>query len=333
MDRLTIRLRWPLVIALFAMCAWFDADTLAAGQVEDEMSERTEPPQARVEQAAGTRSARWFAQAPGGPMTGVALVVHGLNLNPDRMINIIRTLNASGIGALRVSLQGHGDNFTPIDGMDQAEARMEAFKAVSYHKWAGDLLPAYRHIRQLSSRKELPLFLVADSYGALLALALILTEADVQFDRMVLFAPALSMRSRNHIIRLLSPFPKWVWPSFAPKFYRANRGTPQAAYQVVFETLERFEGALGPKINIPTLVFIDPKDELISYPGLRKLKEKQKLDQWRFHHITKDRPTATTRIHHLIITPAAVGRSTWREMTQRMLDHFQIDGPLRMPYR
>lgn len=254
-------------------------------------------------------------------MTGVALVVHGLNLNPDRMVNIIRTLNSGGIGVLQVSLLGHGGNFTPIAGMDQAEARMEAFKSVSYEKWAGDLLAACRWVDQLSGQVELPLFLVADSYGALLALELMLTEADVQFDRMVLFAPALSMRGRNHIIRLLNPFPGWVWPSFAPEFYRANRGTPQAAYQVIFNTLERFEKSLGPKINVPTLVFIDPKDELISYKGLRALKEKQKLDQWRFHHITKDKPTATTRIHHLIITPAAVGQTTWLEMTKGMLKH------------
>ena len=267
------------------------------------------------------RSMRWFEKAPDTAARGVALVVHGLNLNPDRMVNLIRVLNTSGIGAMRLSLAGHGDNFQPVPGLDPAEARMETFKTVSYRMWSQDFLQAYRKARQLKHELRVPLFLVADSYGALLALALTLSEPDVDFDRMILFAPAISLKKRNFIVRLLSPFPRLVIPSFSPGFYRANRGTPQAAYAVVFETLARFETSIGPKINIATLVFIDPGDELVSFDGLRQLVRKHRLDRWRIHRLTKDQENAATKIHHLIIDPASVGQSTWNRMVRAMLSH------------
>ena len=277
---------------------------------------------AQLEAGTGSdRKMRWFDKAPDSNLKGIALVVHGLNLNPDRMVNLIRVLNTMGIGAMQLSLRGHGDNFDPVPDMEHADARMEAFKTVSHQIWAEDFLQAYQETSQLKRELEVPLFLIADSFGALLALDLSLNESDVEFDRMVLFAPALSMNGRNFIIRLLSPFPRFVIPSLSPKFYKANRGTPQAAYAVVFDTLARFERSVGQKINIPTLVFIDPRDELVSYLGLRAMIKQHKLDRWRVVRIDKDETTAATGIHHLIIDPASVGQSTWNRMAQAMKSH------------
>jgi pimeloyl-ACP methyl ester carboxylesterase len=277
-----------------------------------------------AEPAAATgphRSTQWFEKAPATDARGVALVVHGLNLNPDRMVNLIRVLNTNGVGALRLSLTGHGDNFMPVPGLDPDEARMETFKTVSHRIWSEDFMAAYRKSLQLKHQLKGPLFLVADSYGALLALEVSLNVPEVRFDRMVLFAPAVSLHKRNSIVRLLSPFPRLVIPSFSPGFYQANRGTPLAAYAVVFDTLARFQKSIGPKINIATLVFIDPEDELVSFEGLRQLVRKHQLDRWRIHRVTKEKGRAATRIHHLIIDPASVGQSTWNQMARAMLSH------------
>ena len=267
------------------------------------------------------RSMRWFDKAPDSNLNGIALVVHGLNLNPDRMVNLIRVLNTMGIGAVQLSLKGHGDNFDPVPGMEEADARMEAFKTVSHQIWADDFLQAYHQTSQLKHELKVPLFLIADSFGALLALDLSLNESDVEFDRMVLFAPAVSLHGRNFIIRLLSPFPRFVVPSLSPKFYKANRGTPQVAYSVVFDTLARFERSVGQKINIPTLVFIDPKDELVSYLELRAMIKQHKLNRWRVFRIDKDKTTSATGIHHLIIDPASVGQANWNRMVRAMKSH------------
>jgi pimeloyl-ACP methyl ester carboxylesterase len=277
---------------------------------------------AELEATAGSdRSMRWFEKAPGSNAKGVALVVHGLNLNPDRMVNLIRALNTSGISAMRLSLRGHGDNFETVPGMELADARMEAFKTVSQRIWSEEFLQAYQKTRQLQRTLEVPLFLIADSFGALLALELSLNAPDVEFDRTVLFAPALSLHKRTSILRLLSPFPRFVLPSLSPKFYIANRGTPLAAYAVVFDTLARFEASLGPKINLPTLVFIDPEDELVSFEGLRTMIKQHQLNRWRIHQVSKDKKSAATKIHHLIIDPASVGQPAWDRMVKAMQSH------------
>ena len=65
----------------------------------------------------------------------------------------------------------------------------------------------------------------------------------------------------------------------------AHSRTPIAAYNALFETLDHFESHLGPRLNLPTLVVMDPGDELVSLGGIRKLAETHNLDQWRFHPV------------------------------------------------
>ena len=55
-------------------------------------------------------STRWFYSDTPGELRGVALVIHGLNLRPDRMQPIISKLTKSGIDVLGLSLRGHGEN-------------------------------------------------------------------------------------------------------------------------------------------------------------------------------------------------------------------------------
>jgi len=73
-------------------------------------------------------SAHWYLKSPLKRRRGVALVVHGLNLKPERMGPIIRDLNKAGIDALNVSLHGHGDNYVYRDGRDPKEARLDSLR-------------------------------------------------------------------------------------------------------------------------------------------------------------------------------------------------------------
>jgi len=67
----------------------------------------------------------------------------------------------------------------------------------------------------------------------------------IKFDKIVLFAPALKMRNRNYLLKTMSPFPGLVVPSFGPEAYRANKGTPIAAYNALFEAAKHFEKNLA----------------------------------------------------------------------------------------
>ena len=51
----------------------------------------------------------WFPSQTAAPPNGVALVIHGLNVRPDRMQPLIDCLNEAGIDCLSLALHGHGD--------------------------------------------------------------------------------------------------------------------------------------------------------------------------------------------------------------------------------
>ena len=56
-------------------------------------------------------STQWHKIKRTKKVKGVALVVHGLNLKPERMQSIITELNDAGIDVLNLSLRGHGNNY------------------------------------------------------------------------------------------------------------------------------------------------------------------------------------------------------------------------------
>jgi pimeloyl-ACP methyl ester carboxylesterase len=269
----------------------------------------------------------WYRRSSTEKLRGVALVIHGLNLNPARMAAVITTLNNVGIDALRLSLRGHGDNFRQREGLDVNQSRLEDFKGVSYPVWLQETLKGHEEARSRARETGVPLFLIGFSYGGLIGLDLLTARPDTAFERSVLFAPALSLNGWDYTIRLLSPFPRLVIPALAPAEYLANPGTPMAAYNVLFETLGHFESHASPKINIPTLVVMDPGDELVSLRGIKRLAEAHHLGQWQFHPVRSGRSLLKGMLRHIVIDEAAVGGQAWAEITKGMIAHLLQNRP------
>ncbi len=271
--------------------------------------------------SAGNQSIRWFHRNATRGLRGIALVIHGLNLRPDKMESIIEILTGSGVDALNLSLRGHGENYSRQAGMGDAQTRLKAFKSVSYELWRDETYAAYKIAKRRSIQKNAPLFFVGFSFGALMGVDLLACMPEVQFDRMVLFAPGLQIHSRYQIVRILSSFPGLTIPSFSIKSYRANEGTPVAAYTALLDSLEHLDKNLSPKINVPAVIFIDPRDEFVSFNELKKWVEHEKLDQWIFHIVNKDTTGKLGKIHHIIIDEASTGKDVWGEMVDVMVGH------------
>jgi hypothetical protein len=90
------------------------------------------------------------------------------------------------------------------------------------------------------------------------------------------------------------------------------------------------ENNLNPKINTPTVVFIDEEDELISFSGLQNMIQDQNLDQWNIHPVKKDKSATKIKMHHLIIDAASVGKKMWQGIVDITIRHFlgpQATGP------
>ena len=269
-------------------------------------------------------SMQWFYSDTPGELKGVALVIHGLNLRPDKMQPIISELNGSGIDVLGLSLRGHGDNYSHNKGIDEDQARLESFKNVSYQVWMNEAYLAYLQLKERGVQKRVPLFLTAFSLGGLIGLELFASNPDVRFDKQVLFAPAIRLHATIYLERLLAPFPRLVIPSMAPESYLANtKGTPIAAYNALFDGLEQFNQHADHRLNVPTLVFIDERDEFIPVKKLQKLLKEKNWNQWQLYIVEKDNTARKDSFNHHITDAASTGKTVWRDMMKAVVKHLQ----------
>ncbi|WP_220128791.1 carboxylesterase [Bdellovibrio sp. KM01] len=262
----------------------------------------------------GSDSRTLWRMSPYQPARGVALVVHGLNNNPARMMSIENVLRENRIDVLRLSLSGHNNN-------------LNIFKHVTAEMWERDALRAYCQANERADRYGMPIYYVGYSLGGVIGVTLSSKYKQVHFDKMVLFAPAVAIRRTAFIMRILSTMnPFTIIPNlFNRENYFANStGTPVSAYRATFE-LANFANRHPNRqaINVPTLLFIDPLDELVSPSGIRSFIANYRLDKWKTFVVHK-RPFSWQSIfHHLLIDAASVGQRRWYEMKNAMIDHLE----------
>lgn len=259
--------------------------------------------------------------ATGAPR-GVALVIHGLNLKPERMLPLVDELHGWGITAVLCTLRGHGENYAPLADSTPEVARLATLRQVSYTGWRAEVMAAYKAAAALAHPTAAPLFLVAFSLGALLGCELVATTPTVRFDRMVLLAPALALRPHSHLPTLLGRWPALTLRSFAPRAYRCNPATPMAAYSALRTALVSLQRhANAATLNVPTLVLIDSQDELVSLRQMQRWVQRLHLTQWRFSLVTKTGHHPELRFHHLLLDADCVGPAMWQTMLAQIQDH------------
>jgi esterase/lipase len=263
----------------------------------------------------------WIKSIHPDRIDGIALVIHGLNLKPDKMEPIIALLTHSCIDVLNLSLRGHGKNYVQTAIVDGSEARIETFKTVSYNLWIKETYLAYGLAEKRSREKQVPLFLVGFSLGGLMGTTLFTSYPDVYFNRMVLLAPAIYIHKIYYLAKLLSPFSRLVIPSFLMGSYCSNWGTPMAAYNALFEGIEHFNKNMAQKLNVPTAIFIDKQDELVSYRRLQRIIKNRGLHHWKLHPVKRYIKGAKEKMHHLIIDESSIGKEAWNEMRGNIIHH------------
>jgi len=268
---------------------------------------------------------KWYAPPGDSKIAGYALVIHGLNLKPEKMAAIINVLALANIKVLLLSLSGHGDNYIPVDGKNQSASRIDTLKQVSYEVWKNETLLAYQCVKAAAAPQQLPIYFVGYSLGGLLGCDLLVATANVRFDKMVLFAPAIKMRTFSFLRKLLSPVAGIIIPSATPQPYRSNEGTPIAGYLAMLQAAAHFRKFNNRRLNVPTLIFIDKQDELISYSDLKTDIVKMKLDRWHLCCIKKDAPEKRKFYHHLIIDAESIGINAWERLRNSLVEHLKTE--------
>jgi esterase/lipase len=269
-------------------------------------------------------SSQWLKITGTKKIKGVALVVHGLNLKPERMQSIITELNATGIDVLNLSLRGHGNNYLKNNNLSVDDARLESFRTATYDLWLEEMYDAYLKVRKRADNKNVPVFFVGYSIGALMGCDLMLLHPDVFYDRMIFFAPALNVTMESYLLKALMPFPNVIIDSLSPTYYRSNKGTPMAAYKALFEAIDNFNNNVNDKLNKPTLIFIDEKDEFVSCSKLNKIITQLNLDHWKIEIVRKDNNVGEKVSHHLMIDKESVGKQMWKQMKGAIKRHLSM---------
>jgi len=96
-----------------------------------------------------------------------------------------------------------------------------------------------------------------------------------------------------------------------------------AAYIVLFDAIEHFKRNVSLKLNVPTIIFIDKRDEFVSYRRLKRMVETNKLDRWKIHFLQKGKIGVQESLHHLIIDERSLGKEGWDEVQSQMIKHLQ----------
>ncbi|ALO45680.1 alpha/beta hydrolase [Pseudohongiella spirulinae] len=251
----------------------------------------------------------------------VAVLVHGLNLLPDAMDDIADALSSANIDVLGVSLSGHADE------LDQ-QGRLVQLGEADFSVWQNDVRNAVLEASAYANEAGLPLYLVGFSLGGLLSADYQLHFAandSVVIDRMVLFAPAISLRWSSYLLYPLQAFPEVVLPSTSPDGYRANDFAPVSAYLALYEGIDRFNDSVDQSLNMPVLLFMHSRDELVSDNRIRGFIANNNLTRWQYVNVEKSDDAANV-LNHLIIGPDSLGVAAWLKVREQMLSFLEGDG-------
>ncbi len=252
----------------------------------------------------------WFYPA-GKPVNSVAVVVHGFNLRPDRMGEIVELLRSNGSIVVNVALSGHRGDYDEL-------------KTATREDWLKDLHRAGRAARKKADEHGAPLYYVGMSLGALMHLDALQETDAFRFDKRVLLSPAIGIRWYAHLVRGANVFYCNIdIMSRSHKDYRLYDETPISAYNALFEAYEKVQSAVAPeRWNIPTIVFIDKKDILIDLDGVHEFIEENGLTRWKMVEIDNEKTLLDPNYHHLQVDSTSMGVDVWTLFTKRVVDFF-----------
>lgn len=257
-----------------------------------------------------------YWKSPAANPRGLVIVVHGLNVKPSKMGTpyaegtLVKLLLDNGYHVYRVTLKGHSG---VIEGM----------RNVTQHDWIHDAYVQYCQAKTIAGNERLPLYLLGFSLGALVYEVLMHEETPipVQFEKAILFSPAIAIKPAAKIVLWLRPFTNdtSIIKSVSPEEYRAQKGTSMSAYKALFTMEKLLSKASFKNCNIDTIIFIDKNDEMISRALLRKRIHQYNLANWRVYEVTNTGAVIKPKYHHLLIDTKCVSEMTWQYISKTIL--------------
>ncbi len=257
----------------------------------------------------------WSRPAGDQALRGLVLVVHGLNLKASRMQALVQVLVDRGYMVGNMTLAGHsGDK-----------------SAVGREAWLRDYEGATLALRELSNEHGgLPTFAVCMSLGALTLVDFISEHPQHQpFQRVLMLAPALSLRWYSHIFRAFARWLPWLpIPSFSRAKDRVYSSLPLRFYGELYKAQDMIARKLKAcPLKLPVNIIMDPRDELVSYAGVEQLLKRGHMPM--AHLQGRRLPSEAQGSYHLFICPESMGSTIWQEVTSNLESFFSDESAVR----
>ena len=248
--------------------------------------------------------------ATGPVLSGVTLLVHGLNTNPQKLEALALYLQKKGQTVVYVTLQGHLKGQTA-----------ESLQQVNRGTWLEDVNEGYKQARSLADRDQLLMTYVGFGLGGLLGVDLLQDEnhKDVHWDNMILLAPAVATDFWTtmglKMLRILNTNPRNLLKADGPADFTLRSQIPVAAENALYKSQRLVWSRDGSRLQIPTLIFVDPKDEYVSESGLRNFIDTRNLTaKWNLQEVTKDGNAGST-FHHDLLNEKSLGASKFESLS------------------
>lgn len=235
-----------------------------------------------------------------------AFVLHGLNTNPSRMNDLAELTRQAGFKATAGVLTGHAPIIEP-----------EREKNITAELWKKEFLTQWNAaVSTCRAKKDERLF-VGYSLGALTGLNVFDTSRDAILPtKMILISPALALRKKTVLIRLLSRIPFGSIPSLNHPDYRARDNTPLRNYRALFDLHDEWtEFAMTHTGAVGTFVVLSPDDELVDSQSAEKIVKEKDLKQWTIHRLNNSASQLKPKYHHLIIDRRSQGQQEWERFS------------------
>ncbi|MBM4250604.1 MAG: hypothetical protein FJ146_01365 [Deltaproteobacteria bacterium] len=248
------------------------------------------------------------------PIRAVTLLTHGFNLRPARLGDIAQLLQSLGHMVVTLTLTGHDGNYASL-------------AAVTRDIWLEDMRQAIAKAAILSKQYGVPLNFVGISLGALLNVDFVNDDehndgATPVFHKRALIVPAIRLRWYARLIKTLNLLP-WVKhiPSRSPPAFRVHDQLPLMAYNAVFASAAATAEISAHNLNIPTMIFAAPRDELVSYVGLARLLKRYPHARWTLVPLDNAASQVAPHFAHNCVDSESMGHSCWSQFTE-MLSRF-----------
>ena len=232
------------------------------------------------------------------------LVVHGLNQNPESFKPLLVDLSKRGITCHLLHLPGHLND----DVLNQSVTKEMILKAY---------IKAYQKVQSMAEVDDVPFGFLGYSFGGLIGTSQL---NSYHFNKVLLLAPALKLRPFTHGLRPLLPVLSRVFSvplgnrKMEERYRFHHRGVPRAVYKTFFQIYDSFQFQRRKKeilSKVEGMVFVHPRDELVSYWRLRRWLKKH--SNWQLKRLSNSKGEFN-RYRHLVFDETTLGKESYQSL-------------------